>query len=75
MAAINQDKASWTEGLAKDDPRPTVDKQPLGQLIQIVGDVCVGDTESRAKDLFGWGYGYFRSEFASAEGKRGGECS
>ena len=75
VAAIKEDKASWTEGRAEDDARLALDKQPLGQLIETVGAVCVGDAESRSKDLFGWGYGYFRSEFTSAERKRGGECS
>lgn len=73
MAAINQDNPSRKEGLANDDTLTALDKQRLGQLIETAGNVRVGDAESRSKDLLGWVNGYFLSEFARAEGKRGGK--
>jgi len=53
--------------------RPALDKPRLGQLIDLVSNIRVGDTESRSKDILGRVYEYFLSQFASAEGKKGGE--
>ncbi|MBN1628908.1 MAG: SAM-dependent methyltransferase, partial [Thermoleophilia bacterium] len=47
--------------------------QRLGQLIDLMSSVKVGDRESRSKDVLGRVYEYFLSQFASAEGKKGGE--
>ncbi|MCS6918367.1 MAG: SAM-dependent methyltransferase, partial [Fimbriimonadales bacterium] len=44
-----------------------------GQLIDLITNIRVGDGESRAKDVLGRVYEYFLAQFASAEGKRGGE--
>ena len=38
-----------------------------------MSNIRVGDTESRSKDILGRVYEYFLSQFASAEGKKGGE--
>jgi type I restriction enzyme M protein len=59
--------------LPKDYARPALDKLRLGQLIDLVSNIVVGDTESRSKDIFGRVYEYFLSQFASAESKKGGE--
>ena len=53
--------------------RPTLDKRRLGQLIDLVGDVRVGDADARSRDVLGRVYEYFLSQFASAEGKKGDE--
>ena len=52
---------------------PALDKQRLGQLIDLISNIGVGDAESRSKDVLGRVYEYFLSQFASAEGKKGGE--
>jgi hypothetical protein len=53
---------------------PGLDKQRLGQLIDLVGDIGLGDAgENRSKDILGRVYEYFLSQFASAEGKKGGQ--
>jgi type I restriction enzyme M protein len=73
MAGIERDNPSLKSVLPKDYARPTLDKQRLGQLIDLISNIKVGDVESRAKDVFGRVYEYFLSQFASAEGKKGGE--
>jgi len=59
--------------LPKDYARPALDKTRLGQLIDLISNIRVGDEASRAKDVLGRVYEYFLSQFASAEGKKGGE--
>ena len=73
MAAIERDNPALKEVLPKDYARPALDKQRLGQLIDMVGNIRVGDAEARSRDVLGRVYEYFLSQFASAEGKRGGE--
>lgn len=53
--------------------RPNLDKTSLGGLIDLIGDIALGDTESKSKDLLGRVYEYFLGEFANAEGKKGGQ--
>ena len=73
MAAIERDNATLKGVLPKDYARPALDKQRLGQLIDMISNIQVGDEEARAKDVLGRVYEYFLSQFASAEGKKGGE--
>ncbi len=73
MAGIERDNPALKGVLPKDYARPALDKQRLGQLIDLVSNIKVGDADSRAKDVLGRVYEYFLSQFASAEGKRGGE--
>ena len=73
MGAIERDNTSLKGVLPKDYARPELDKVRLGQLIDMVGNIKVGDAEARSKDVLGRVYEYFLSQFASAEGKGGGE--
>ena len=73
MAAIERDNPALKGVLPKDYARPALDKQRLGQLIDLISNIKVGDEASRAKDVLGRVYEYFLSQFASAEGKKGGE--
>jgi type I restriction enzyme M protein len=73
MAGIERDNPALKGVLPKDYARPALDKQRLGQLIDMVSNIKVGDEASRAKDVLGRVYEYFLSQFASAEGKKGGE--
>ncbi|MDI6783190.1 MAG: class I SAM-dependent DNA methyltransferase [bacterium] len=59
--------------LMKDYARPTLDKQRLGELIDLIGTIGLGDAKNRAKDILGRVYEYFLGQFASAEGKKGGQ--
>ncbi len=73
MEAVERDNPSLKGVLPKDYARPALDKQRLGQLIDLISNIRVGDEESRSKDILGRVYEYFLSQFASAEGKKGGE--
>src|SRR5256885_5161612 len=73
MAGIERDNPSLKGVLPKDYARQGLDKARLGQLIDLVSNIKVGDEESRSKDVLGRVYEYFLSQFASAEGKKGGE--
>jgi type I restriction enzyme M protein len=73
MLAIERDNATLKGVLPKDYAHPRLDKQRLGQLIDLIGNIGLGDKENRSKDILGRVYEYFLSEFASAEGKKGGQ--
>ncbi len=73
MAAIERDNPALKDVLPKDFARPALDKRRLGQLIDMIGNIRVGDAEARSRDVLGRVYEYFLSRFADAEGKRGGE--
>jgi type I restriction enzyme M protein len=73
MEAVERDNPSLKGVLPKDYARPALDKQRLGQLINLITNIGLGDAESRSKDVLGRVYEYFLSQFASAEGKKGGE--
>ena len=73
MAGIERDNPVLKSVLPKDYARPALDKTRLGQLIDMISNIKLGDDASRAKDVLGRVYEYFLSQFASAEGKKGGE--
>ena len=73
MTAVEQENPSLRDVLPKEYARPALDKQRLGQLIDMIGNIRVGDEEARSRDVLGRVYEYFLSQFASAEGKKGGE--
>jgi len=73
MAGIERDNPALKGVLPKDYARPALDKTRLGQLIDMISNISVGDAESRSRDVLGRVYEYFLSQFASAEGKKGGE--
>ena len=73
MVAIERDNPSLKGVLPKDYARPGLDKARLGQLIDLIANIGLGDKENRSKDILGRVYEYFLSQFASAEGKKGGQ--
>jgi type I restriction enzyme M protein len=73
MVAIEKENPTLKGVLAKDYARPSLDKQRLGELIDLIGTIGLGDAENRSKDILGRVYEYFLGQFASAEGKKGGE--
>jgi type I restriction enzyme M protein len=73
MVAIERDNSSLKGVLPKDYARPHLDKQRLGELIDLIATIGLGDQFSRSKDILGRVYEYFLSQFASAEGKKGGQ--
>jgi type I restriction enzyme M protein len=73
MLAIERDNKSLKGVLPKEYARPALDKQRLGELIDLIGTIAMGDKDNRSKDILGRVYEYFLSQFASAEGKKGGQ--
>ncbi len=73
MVAIERDNPRLKGVLPKDYARPALDKQRLGELIDLIGTIGLGEPENRSKDILGRVYEYFLSQFASAEGKKGGQ--
>ncbi len=73
MEQIEKENPTLRGVLTKDYARPSLDKQRLGQLIDLVNNIKVGDKDARSKDVLGRVYEYFLGRFASAEGKKGGE--
>ena len=45
----------------------------LGELVDLVSTIGFGDNPSTARDVLGQVYEYFLGQFASAEGKKGGQ--
>jgi type I restriction enzyme M protein len=73
MVAIERDNPTLKGTLPKDFARPALDKQRLGELIDLIGTIGLGDKTNRSRDVLGRVYEYFLSSFASAEGKKGGQ--
>ena len=73
MDTIERENPSLKDVLPKDYARPALDKRRLGQLVDMISNIKVGDEDSRSKDVLGRVYEYFLSRFASTEGKKGGE--
>jgi len=73
MAAIERDNPPLKGVLPKDYARPGLDKHRLGQLINLLSDIALGAPVNRAKDTLGRVFEYFLGQFASAEGKKGGQ--
>lgn len=73
MEAIEKDNPSLKGVLPQGYARPALDKERLGELIDLFSTIDVGDRASRSKDVLGRVYEYFLALFASAEGKKGGQ--
>ena len=73
MDAIEHDNPRLKGVLPKDYARPALDKRRVGELIDLIATIGLGDTDNRSKDIIGRVYEYFLGQFASAEGKKGGE--
>ncbi len=59
--------------LPKNYAREGLDKQRLGELIDLIGTIGLGEKENISKDILGRVYEYFLGQFADAEGKKGGQ--
>ena len=73
MLAIEANNASLKGVLPKDYARPALNKVMLGELIDLVSGIGMGEEIDRSRDILGRVYEYFLGGFAGAEGKRGGE--
>jgi type I restriction enzyme M protein len=74
MDALEKDNPSLKGVLPKDYARPALDKQRLGELIDLIGSITLsGDGGNKGKDVLGFVFEYFLGQFADAEGKKGGQ--
>ncbi|MBD2768542.1 type I restriction-modification system subunit M [Hymenobacter sp. BT664] len=74
MQAIEDDNPKKLRNvLNKDFARLQLDPDKLGRLLDLVAGIPFNHGELRAKDILGHVYEFFLGEFASAEGKKGGQ--
>ncbi len=74
MEAIEKDNPTLKGMLPGNYGRATLDKRRLGDLVDLVSNkINFADEESRKQDTLGRVYEYFLSQFASQEGRKGGE--
>ena len=73
MEAIERLNPTLKDILPKVYAKPNLDKAALGQLIDLIGGMGLKEDQRNVKDLLGRVYEYFLGEFASAEGKKGGQ--
>ncbi|WP_353165264.1 class I SAM-dependent DNA methyltransferase [Acinetobacter sp.] len=73
MEAIENDNPQLKGVLPKVYARQNLDPTSLGELIDMIGNIALGDTKSRSADVLGHVFEYFLGEFALAEGKQGGQ--
>ena len=73
MSEIEKSNPGLKGVLPKDYNRPALDKVMLGELIDLVSAIGMGEPSDKAKDILGRVYEYFLGGFAGSEGKRGGE--
>ena len=72
LAAIERDNKVLKGVLPKDYARPALDKARLGEIIDLIATIGLGDKQARERDVLGRVYEYFLGKFAAAEGKLGG---
>jgi len=73
MDAIEKENRSLKGVLPKVYVRDNLDAKALGGLIDLIGNIALGDAKSRSADVLGHVFEYFLGEFALAEGKQGGQ--
>ena len=73
MRAIEKDNESLKGVLPKEYARPALNTVMLGELIDLISGIALNEEGDRSRDILGRVYEYFLSQFAGAEGKRGGE--
>ncbi len=73
LTAIERDNKVLKGVLPKDYARPALDKARLGEIIDLIATIGLGDKQARERDVLGRVYEYFLGKFAAAEGKLGGQ--
>ncbi len=73
MMAIEKANPILKGVLPKDFGRPALSAVMLGELIDLISGIALGEKSNTASDLLGRVYEYFLGQFAGSEGKRGGE--
>ncbi|WP_145255561.1 class I SAM-dependent DNA methyltransferase [Pseudomonas sp. DE0157] len=73
LAAIEAENSSLKNILDKRYARAQLPNGKLGELVDLISVIGFGGNAHQARDLLGQVYEYFLGQFASAEGKRGGQ--
>jgi len=73
MDVIERENSSLRDVLPKVFARGNLDPTNLGGLIDLIGNVALGDAKARSADVLGHVFEYFLGEFALAEGRKGGQ--
>ena len=73
MLAIEKVNPSLKGVLPKDYARPALNAVMLGELIDLISGIAMGEGRDKSRDVLGRVYEYFLGQFAGSEGKRGGE--
>lgn len=73
MIAIEKRNETLKGVLPKDYARPALNAVMLGELIDLISGIALGQEKGEARDVLGRAYEYFLGQFAGSEGKRGGE--
>jgi type I restriction enzyme M protein len=73
MLAIEKRNESLKGVLPKEYARPALNAVMLGELIDLISGIALGQEKGEARDVLGRVYEYFLGQFAGSEGKRGGE--
>lgn len=73
MYRIEKSNESFNGVLSKNYSSPDLDKTRLGEVVDLISDIELGNDNSKKSDILGRVYEYFLQEFASQEGKKGGE--
>ncbi|QBL08850.1 SAM-dependent DNA methyltransferase [Rheinheimera sp. D18] len=73
LTVIEQENPSLKGILDKRYARAPLPDGKLGELVDLISTIGFGEDQSKARDILGQVYEYFLGQFASAEGKRGGQ--
>lgn len=73
MDAIERENTDLKGVLPKVYARQNLDPTSLGELIDLISNIALGDTKAKSADVLGHVFEYFLGEFALAEGKKGGQ--
>jgi type I restriction enzyme M protein len=68
-----EDQPALKNILDKRFARTQIEPSRLGQLIDLISKIGFNSEEDKAKDVLGEVYEYFLGQFATAEGKKGGQ--
>ena len=71
MLAIERDNPALKDVLPKEYARQALDQTRLGQVIDLVSNIRIGDADSRARDVLGRVYEYFLEKVCHRGGAQG----
>ena len=73
MGSVETENISLKGVLPKVYTQQNLDPSSLGELVDLIGNIALGDAGSRSTDVLGRVFEHFLGEFALAEGRKGGQ--